>query len=214
MRSRHTEGARLEEERPTDGEEMAEDNDQGAAPDEDEDEDEKGAQKWYTTLPAILGAATALVAAIGGVLALVLDTDDSTAPPSPSSPSAGVARETASEPPPTQPPPPPVTGANASGWIDYPYAQCEPGHPPAALALTTQSALVICQTGPGNFYYRGVRTQGGTGIELANAVRSSDGFDVKNPIDGTRYQVRSVGLSILLPDGKVFSEPILRWWSR
>ena len=76
---------------------MAEDNDQGAAPDEDEDEDEKGAQKWYTTLPAILGAATALVAAIGGVLALVLDTDDSTAPPSPSSPSAGVARETASE---------------------------------------------------------------------------------------------------------------------
>ena len=38
MRSRHTEGARLEEERPTDGEEMAEDNDQGAAPDEDEDE--------------------------------------------------------------------------------------------------------------------------------------------------------------------------------
>jgi hypothetical protein len=212
MRSRHTEGARLEEERPTDGEEMAEDNDQGAAP--DEDEDEKGAQKWYTTLPAILGAATALVAAIGGVLALVLDNDDSTAPPSPSSPSAGVARETASEPPPTQPPPPPVTGANASGWIDYPYAQCEPGHPPAALALTTQSALVICQTGPGNFYYRGVRTQGGTGIELANAVRSSDGFDVKNPIDGTRYQVRSVGLSILLADGKVFSEPILRWWSR
>ena len=86
--------------------------------------------------------------------------------------------------------------------------------PPAALALTTQSALVLCQSGPGNFYYRGVRTQGGTGIELANAVRSSDGFDVKNPIDGTRNQLRPAGLSILLPDGKVFSEPILKWWSR
>jgi hypothetical protein len=81
------------------------------------------------------------------------------------------------------------------------------------MALTTQSALVICQTRPGDFYYRGIRTQGGKGIELPNAVRSSDGFDVKNPIDGTQYQVRPTGLSILVPDGRVFSEPMLKWWS-
>ena len=30
------------------------------------------AQKWYTSLPAIIGAAGALVAAVGGILALVL----------------------------------------------------------------------------------------------------------------------------------------------
>ena len=187
---------------------MAEDEAEGAA--ENEPEDEQGTQKWYTTLPAILGAVTALVVAIGGVLASVLhDNSSKSAPPSPS---ASVTLEPTSERPPTAPPP--LSGTNALGWIDYPYAQCEPGNSPAYIALTTQSALVICQTAPGNFYYRGVRVKGGTGIELANAVRSSDGFDVKNPIDGTRYQVRSAGLSILTPDGQVFSEPMLEWWSK
>jgi hypothetical protein len=66
---------------------------------------------------------------------------------------------------------------------------------------------------PGSFYYRGVRLSDGAGIELANAVRSSGGFDVTNPTDGTRYQVRPNGLTMVQPDGQVFSEPMVQYAS-
>jgi hypothetical protein len=44
---------------------------------------------------------------------------------------------------------------------------------------------VVCEIQPGDFYYRGVRLSDGASIELANAVRSSAGFDVTNPSDQT-----------------------------
>ena len=74
------------------------------------------------------------------------------------------------------------------------------------MAVTTKSAVVVCQAGPGNYYYRGFVCTTTSGIELANAVHSSDGFDVKNPNDGTVYQVRPAGLTIVTPDGHDFTE--------
>ncbi len=71
------------------------------------------------------------------------------------------------------------------GFIGYPGARCDPGNEPAVMARTTLSVLVVCQIGPGNFYYRAVRVSDGASIELANAVRSSAGFDVTNPADGS-----------------------------
>jgi serine/threonine-protein kinase len=71
------------------------------------------------------------------------------------------------------------------------------------MGRTTQSMLVLCRTGPGAFYYRGVRASDGALIELANAVRSSGGFDVTNPVDGTRYQIRPDQLTILMANGQV-----------
>ena len=53
------------------------------------------------------------------------------------------------------------------------------------MGRTTQSVVVVCEIQPGNFYYRGVRLSDGASIELANAVRSSAGFDVTNPTDGS-----------------------------
>ena len=70
---------------------------------------------------------------------------------------------------------------------------------------------MVCEIGPANYYYRGVRLSDGAGIELANAVRSSDGFDVTNPVDGTSYQVRPTRLSITTPDGQVFTEPMIQY---
>ena len=57
------------------------------------------------------------------------------------------------------------------------------------MARTNLSAVVICRFGPGSLYYRAVRVSDGAGIELGNVVRSSGGFDVTNPTDGTRYQL-------------------------
>jgi len=57
---------------------------------------------------------------------------------------------------------------------------------------------------------RGVRLKGGAGIELDDAVPSADGFEVVNPADGTRYQIAPTALTIVTPDGEVFSEPMIQ----
>jgi hypothetical protein len=106
-----------------------------------------------------------------------------------------------------------LPGTDNLGWIGYPAARCDPGNQPAAMARTTQSVLVVCQIQPGSFYYRGVRLSDGASIEIANAVRSSVGFDVTNPTDGTRYQIRSTSLTIAPPDAKASSEPMLEYAS-
>ena len=106
-----------------------------------------------------------------------------------------------------------LPGTDDLGWTDYPSARCDPGTQPALMARTIQSVLVVCQIQPGNFYYRGVRLSDGASIELANAVRSSQGFDVTNPTDGTRYQIRPTSLTIVPPAGQASSEPMLEYAS-
>jgi hypothetical protein len=71
----------------------------------------------------------------------------------------------------------------------------------------------VCRSGPGDFYYRGVRLSDSATIELANAVRSSGGFDITNPTDGTRYQIRPGGLTFITPDGKELTEQMVEYSS-
>ena len=104
-----------------------------------------------------------------------------------------------------------LPGTGAQGFIDYPGARFDAGSSPAALARTTHSVFVVCRAGPGDFYYRGIRLSDGAGIELANVVRSSGGFDVTNPTDGTRYQIRPDGLTIVPPDGQAITEPMVQY---
>ena len=104
----------------------------------------------------------------------------------------------------------PVQGADGLGFIGQP-ARCDPGNPPAAVVRTALSLAVVCQTGPGSFYYRGERISDGANIELANAVRSSGGFDVTNPSDGTRYEVRPQRLRIISNGHVDSSEPVLQY---
>ena len=147
-----------------------------------------GAGQWL-----LAGAALGVFA---GVLGLVLwlvfgqNRTGEVAAPSPTSRTPTSAQMTATAAPAALP------GTDAQGFIDYPGARCDAGTSPAALARTTHSVLVVCRAGPGDFYYRGVRLTDGASIELANAVRSSGGFDVTNPTDGTRYQIRPDGLRL------------------
>ncbi|MGO9157648.1 serine/threonine-protein kinase [Mycobacterium sp.] len=112
----------------------------------------------------------------------------------------------------TSAPRPSLPGTDGQGWVGS-YARCDPANPPALMAQTTKSLVVVCQAGPGNYYYRGVRMSDGASIELANAVRTSGGFDVTNPADGTRYQVRPDVLNIISPGGHVDSEPMVQYAS-
>ena len=79
------------------------------------------------------------------------------------------------------------------------------------MARTTMSVLVVCQIQPGNFYYRGVRLSDGDSIELDNVVRSSGGFDVTDPTDGTRYRLQPTSLTITRPNTQASSEPVLEY---
>lgn len=107
-----------------------------------------------------------------------------------------------------------LSGTDAQGFVGYPAARCDPGDTPTAMGRTPQSLVVICEVGPANYYYRGLRLSDGASIELSNAVRSSGGFDVTNPVDGTRYQVRHTGISITSPGGQVYSEPMIEYAAR
>jgi serine/threonine-protein kinase len=157
-------------------------------------------------------AAGVLVVVIGLVLWFALGQNRTEPVPVPVPPTA-TAGATTTQPTTTSAAPAALPGSDAQGFIDYPGARCDAGNSPAALARTTQSVLVVCRAGPGEFYYRGVRLSDVAGIELANAVRSSGGFDVTNPTDGTRYQIRPDGLTIVPPDGRPITEPMVQYAS-
>jgi len=106
----------------------------------------------------------------------------------------------------------PVQGADGLGFVGH-TARCDPGSPPAAVVRTAQSLAVVCQGAPDSFYYRGERIRDGAHIELTDAVRSSDGFDVTNPADGVRYEVRPERLRIISNGHVDSSEPVLEYAS-
>jgi serine/threonine-protein kinase len=163
-----------------------------------------GAGQWLLA-SAIFGVFVALV---GLVLWLVFGqnrTGEVAAPPPTTTSQAPTSTPTSA------PPAALLPGTDAQGFIDYPGARCDAGTSPAALARTTQSVLVVCRAGLGEFYYRGVRLSDGATIELANTVRSSGGFDVTNPTDGTRYQIRPDSLTITPPDGRAITEQMVAY---
>jgi serine/threonine-protein kinase len=104
----------------------------------------------------------------------------------------------------------PVKGADGLGFVGE-TARCDPGNPPAAVVRTAKSLAVVCQNLSGSYYYRGERIRDGANIELSNAVRASDGFDVTNPVDGTLYEVRPERLRIISNGHVDSSEPVVQY---
>ena len=178
---------------------------------------EEERKSWWLTLPGIITAISGAIVAITGLLTvlhqagLLGSSQDGT---------RGTA--TSTELGPTETSGSHHSAADGSvrpartdeqGFLNS-DARCDPGHPAAAMGSTTQTELVLCQTGPGAFYYRGVRLSDGALIALANAVRSAGGFDVTNPADGTRYEIRPHRLTLLMTDGQVAAqETMVAYWS-
>jgi serine/threonine protein kinase len=107
---------------------------------------------------------------------------------------------------------PGVPGTDGQGFVGH-SARCDAGSSPAAVVRTAQSLAVVCETGPGNYYYHGERLSDGANIQLANAAPSSGGFDVTNPVDGTRYEVRPDRLTIISNGHVDSAEPVLQYSS-
>lgn len=172
-------------------------------------------------LALIAGAVAAFMAA--ALMAALLILRNNQASPSASDAKASTAPSTRAirtEPPTIQTslatPKPQLTlpDTDAQGFVGYPAARCDPGNAPAVMAHTTESLVVICQIGPANYYYRALRLSDGASIELTNAVRSSDGFDVSNPADGSLRQVRPTYVRITFAGGPVQSEPMIEYAAR
>ena len=90
-----------------------------------------------------------------------------------------------------------VAGADARGFLAYPGARCDASDYATMIERTTKSVLVVCQlSGSGGYYYKGVRLSDGASIELDDVTPVNRGFDVVNVADGTRYLVRTNGLTI------------------
>ena len=84
------------------------------------------------------------------------------------------------------------------------------------IGRTSQSQVVMCQTGVGRYYYEGMRLSDGATISLDDPVPGPGGsFTVVNPTDGTRYQVTASTLVISGADGDVSSnEPMVEFAHR
>jgi serine/threonine-protein kinase len=158
--------------------------------------------------PKVLAGAAALLLVVAAIIAATAMLGGSgggspTAAPAGAPAPSGSATPTLSK---------PVSGADGLGFVGH-TARCDPGNPPAAVIRTALSLAVVCQTAPGNYVYRGERIRDGAHIQIPNAVRSADGFDVTNPSDGVRYQVRPDRLQIISGSHVDSSEPALQYAS-
>ena len=106
-----------------------------------------------------------------------------------------------------------VSGTDAKGFVGH-TTRCEDGTTLVTAIQTAQSMAVICQTSSGSYEYKGERLRDGANLQLDNARPAGGGFDVTNPADGARYEIRPDRLRILSNGGVDSDEPALQYGSR
>ncbi len=125
-------------------------------------------------------------------------------------PSATTPSTTSTTPTTSGAPLPGVSGTDGQGFVGH-AARCDAGSTPVAAIRTAQSLAVVCETTPGSYYYHGERLRDGANVQLANAVPNGGGFDVSNPADGARYEVRPDHLTIYSGSHVDSAEPALEY---
>ncbi|SED46860.1 serine/threonine protein kinase [Rhodococcus pyridinivorans] len=143
------------------------------------------------------------VTVLPGDLALRIEDLELTATGNPA-PATGPAR-----------PLPPVSASedtDPQGFVGIPEARCNHTNPAVAIGQTADSLVVVCETGAGRYYYKGVRTNDGAAIEIDDPVPSGDGFTVTNA--GVQYSISSRALVISEGSTVLAEEPMLQYWSQ
>ena len=105
-----------------------------------------------------------------------------------------------------------MSGTDGQGFVGH-TARCDAGNTPAAAIRTANSLAVVCESGPGSYYYRGERLRDGANLQLANVSPSGGGYTVTNPADGARYDVQPGMLTISSRSGVDSAEPALEYGS-
>ncbi|MCJ0906619.1 DUF4190 domain-containing protein [Rhodococcus sp. ARC_M6] len=104
---------------------------------------------------------------------------------------------------------PTVTGSDRQGFISN-GPSCNANNPAVAVAITTGSRIVVCETGVGRYYYKGERLSDGAVIELDDPIRTREGFAVRN--GDVTYQLSPNGLVILDGGSELGSESAVEVW--
>ena len=192
--------------------------------------------RFSTTQVALVATTIALFGVAVVLVALLVSGDPGTgsapqtplaAPPPETSTVIETTTETTSAPSPTTSTTPSTTttpsarpsalaslpGTDAQGFVGH-SARCDVGSTPAAAIRTANSLAIVCESAPGTYYYRGERLRDGANLQLANAVPAGGGFDVTNPADGARYEVRPDRLTILSNGGVDSAEPAMQYAAR
>jgi hypothetical protein len=124
---------------------------------------------------------------------------------------------TNSVPAPNAVPPPSGNGrqiprdADSQGFVGYPGARCNYTNPAVAIGRTPDSVVVICQTGAGRFYYKGVGLQNGLPVEIEDPVQTGAAFVATN--NGVQYSLSPAALTITQGSTVLSNEPMLEYWS-
>lgn len=149
--------------------------------------------------------------------------DDSTRPYADYNYSAPTARSYASASPTTRPVPttaprtstltmPTVAGADGQGFLPGAGPRCNSTNPAVVIGRTSKSLIVVCQTGVGRYYYKGLRASDGSTIELDDPTPTGTGFVALN--GKVRYTIDPNSLVISEGGGVLATEPMLAFWSK
>lgn len=108
-------------------------------------------------------------------------------------------------------PVPQSSGTDSQGSVDVSGVHCNSTNPAVATGRTAQSLVLICETGVGRLYYKGMRLSDGSSVEIDDPVRTETGFTVTNA--GVRYSLSRDALVITQGSTQLASEPMLQYWS-
>ncbi len=83
---------------------------------------------------------------------------------------------------------PPVSASedtDPQGFVGIPEARCNHTNPAVAIGQTADSLVVVCETGAGRYYYKGVRTNDGAAIEIDDPVPRATVSPPRTPVCST-----------------------------
>jgi hypothetical protein len=98
----------------------------------------------------------------------------------------------------------PVTGAGPQGFTDA-GARCNADDPAVFAGYTAESRIVVCRTADNRYYYKGLRTTDGSGIELDDPVPTAAGFTARN--GATTYDLGADTITITGTSGVLSVQP-------
>lgn len=107
---------------------------------------------------------------------------------------------------------PTITGADGQGFLNGNGPRCNSSNPAVAIGRTSESLVVVCQTGVGRYYYKGLRRTDGSMIELDDPTATGNGFVAVN--GKVRYALGPNSLDITEGTTVLANEPMLAYWSR
>ncbi|MFD3810915.1 hypothetical protein [Rhodococcus sp. NPDC058639] len=107
---------------------------------------------------------------------------------------------------------PTLDNTDAQGFVGVPQARCNHTNAAVAAGQTTESLVVVCETGVGRLYYKGVRVADGASIEIDDPVASGNGFTATN--GAVQYQLSPDALAITEGSTLLGEEPVLQYWIR